>query len=233
MFVTRLDEQAVVEMLPGQHVVVLSDDPVYAIEGRRLGLELRDTLLVLSAGRAEFAFLFRKELEGTVAENVLRYGQGGLNIEGCRISYGTDQPSQEVWNSKGSGGHSSHFDQMRGGLREAYRGGMITVPTGRWPTNLVLIHGPACRLTREVWDCQGGCPVVALDRQSGEIRVPGSYPSADRGVDKFRNKYGGNLPQPDVHVGYGDTGGASRFFPQFASVSEFEAWTVRLTGSQS
>jgi len=36
----------------------------------------------------EPAILARKPLEGTVAENVLKWGAGGLNVDGCRIAYG-------------------------------------------------------------------------------------------------------------------------------------------------
>lgn len=223
---TSLDDAPA--LLPGAHLVLLSRDPLASLESRRRSLEVRDTLLVLGPNGARFAFLFRVPCsEQTVAENVLRYGTGGLWIDGCRITYGKDQPTQEDWNSKGRGGHSSHFDQMRGGLREAYKGGMISVPTGRWPTNLVLIHGPACRLVREVWTCQDGCPVAALDRQSGEVGSASGWPGS-----------GGRFGQNGVYSqaagattqNYGDSGGASRFFPQFAGESELIEWLGRLIG---
>jgi len=275
VILTRLDEQVVTGMLPGQHVIVLSGDPVHALEGRRLGLELRDTILVLSVGQTDFAFLFRREPEGTVAANVLRYGVGGLNIDGCRVGWGRDKPSQDEWNDKGAGGRSNHFGQVSDGLRQAYAGGKFKVPAGRWPTNLVLVHGPECvrvghksvrnvggdssgksafglysgwnkhnnRVTKveryrdedgletvAAWTCQDNCPVLALDQQSGEIRVPGSYLTADRG---FQTMYGGNLPTPDVHIGNGDSGGASHFFPQFAGQADLLGWLGRLIGQTS
>lgn len=48
---------------------------------------------------------------------------------------------------------------------------------GRFPTNVILVHGPECEQTRtdedgmeEVaqWDCQDNCPVKELQDQSGE-----------------------------------------------------------------
>jgi site-specific DNA-methyltransferase (adenine-specific) len=64
----------------------------------------------------------------------------------------------------------------------------------------------------EAWECVQGCPVAALDAQSGE------RPS---GVAVQRNGGGGRIfgskntagAMPDS--GYTDTGTASRFFPQF------------------
>ena len=36
----------------------------------------------------------RKPLEGTVAENVEKYGTGALNIDGCRIAFDGDKPKE-------------------------------------------------------------------------------------------------------------------------------------------
>jgi hypothetical protein len=73
-------------MLPGTHVIVIGQAKD-AIRTRKQGLQLRDTVLILLPGPREvFAFLFRKPLEGTVAENILRYGTGGLWIDGCRVT---------------------------------------------------------------------------------------------------------------------------------------------------
>jgi hypothetical protein len=80
-------------MTPGSHLIVLGQAED-AIQIRKQGLQLRDTVLILLPGPREvFAFLFRKPLEGTVAQNVLKHGVGGLNIDGCRILCAGGSPS--------------------------------------------------------------------------------------------------------------------------------------------
>lgn len=71
--------------------------------------------------------LCRKPLEGTVAQNVLQYGTGAMNIDGCRVP-GEPVPINklEAW---------SGFGQR---VRPEYT---PTVNTeGRWPANLVLSY---------------------------------------------------------------------------------------------
>jgi len=70
----------------------------------------------------------RKPLVGTVAENVLRHGTGGINVDGCRV--GTEQ----VVSLKGLGQNSNmNDDNWKGiGSRPA-----PTVSIGRWPANLI------------------------------------------------------------------------------------------------
>lgn len=93
------------------------------------------------------AFLFRAPLDGTVAENVLKHGHGGLNIDACRIGYGA-KSLDEVRKEAGSPGRHSSKCQMdyEGGWGP--RGDPIDFhPSGRWPTNLVLVHSPHCKQT--------------------------------------------------------------------------------------
>ena len=65
----------------------------------------------------------RKPLQGTVAENVLRYGTGGINVDGCRV--GTEViPAQVRGVSKI-------------GTFEGADGNVMPEHTGRWPANLI------------------------------------------------------------------------------------------------
>ena len=68
----------------------------------------------------------RKPLEGTVAENVLKHGVGGINVDGCRV--GTD--------GGGGNGLGSHFDRL-GNTKPLVRHGEASGPIGRWPANLI------------------------------------------------------------------------------------------------
>jgi site-specific DNA-methyltransferase (adenine-specific) len=139
----------------------------------------------------------RKPLMGTVAENVLTHGTGGLNIDASRIGYASeyDKKHQEDIR-KGSG-------TFFGGNGESKS--EQTSMQGRWPANLILSHAESCQPTgktiksktgagkrtatfgtqdtqsggdgsggwsgyeyeTEVYECVEGCPVKTLDEQSG------------------------------------------------------------------
>lgn len=67
----------------------------------------------------------RKPLEGTVAANVLKYGTGAVNIDGCRVG------DEERWNppAGNSGGNGAYGRDER-----------VFTPTnqpGRWPANVI------------------------------------------------------------------------------------------------
>lgn len=138
--------------------------------------------------------LARKPFKGSVAANVARYGTGALNIDGCRIGYASDADKERAHdNALGPVERYKNTRQIFDGGRA--NGGFQDTHSdlGRWPAN-VLLDEIAAKL---------------LDEQSGELTSgePGcSVARANRGV----NTYGvyGAVPLS----GYGDTGGASRFF---------------------
>jgi site-specific DNA-methyltransferase (adenine-specific) len=70
----------------------------------------------------------RKPLCGTVADNVLTHGTGGINVDGCRVG------TERVVSLKGLGQNSNmNDDNWKGiGSRPA-----PTVSVGRWPANLI------------------------------------------------------------------------------------------------
>lgn len=70
----------------------------------------------------------RKPLEGTVAENVLKWGTGGMNIDGSRI--GTDAIKTQA---KANG---SSFTSI--GEGQGFNGCLESFHVGRWPANLIL-----------------------------------------------------------------------------------------------
>ena len=67
----------------------------------------------------------RKPLAGTVAENVMRHGVGGLNIEGCRVPGEKPQVTQGI-NSNASSFNVAKERRISGDPNE-----------GRWPANLI------------------------------------------------------------------------------------------------
>jgi site-specific DNA-methyltransferase (adenine-specific) len=195
--------------------------------------------------------VFRKPIEGsTVAENVLKYGTGGMNIDATRVKHSSPEDFEK---------HKAMVDHIKekgGSMADSWKNssdlsGASEVKTaGRWPPNVVMTHVPDCKRvgtntvkapvinrftdgmkpfgegaghpyessgggTEEVavWDCIPGCPVKALDEQSGESasgamrrEVPAYEGESSTGFLRGRS---GPSNQ------HGDSGGASRFFPQF------------------
>ena len=71
----------------------------------------------------------RKPLEGTVAQNVLAHGVGGINIDGCRVGNTKDVPATMPRDRSGHG---------RYGAYKVHTGGAGQDPNvGRWPANLI------------------------------------------------------------------------------------------------
>ena len=264
MIVHTLDPEALAGLSPGSHLVLIHEAPYEALRGRQLGLELRDTLLIVEPGRTRYAYLFRTDIDGTLAGMVVRYGTGALNIGGCRIGIGGGGTRCCFWPEHCRGHENS---VLRPTLHGPPPPGWPDIIQGRWPTNLLFVHGPTCRPdgTRRVrasgghyekeqetrglfplksngtvdyadadgkeeipaWACDPGCPVSALDLQSGELTTnPGTYRNTCS-----NDGYNGLSPrQAGTIVSLGDTGSASRFFPQFANDDEMLAWLKILIG---
>jgi DNA modification methylase len=133
--------------------------------------------------------LARKPLGGTVAANVLEHGTGALNVDGCRIN-----PGEAVPGGGGLlGGASSRHE---GWQRQAHLNGAASEPhtAGRWPANVCLDPEAAAMLDEQTGTQKSG---TAVNRN----REPGTMTSW----------MGTRASQVGEDVGYGDSGGASRF----------------------
>jgi site-specific DNA-methyltransferase (adenine-specific) len=130
----------------------------------------------------------RKTLsEKSVAENVLKWGTGGINIDGCRIESGlrtTPIHSDDVKD-----------DTTLFGLHKTIQHERVETTEGRFPANIIL-------------DEEAG---KLLDEQSGDRKSTGSVRKKDTETDPsnidFKHKTGENS-NPYA----GESGGASRFF---------------------
>ena len=147
--------------------------------------------------------------EGTVAANVLKWGTGGLNVDGCRIGTGGERLScsrADPYHAADGSQRTWNPTSTKGIEREQHS-------AGRWPANVILQHLAGCQLNEETvaaWTCAPGCPVAGLDQQSGVLSPQGSPKRVDTRDSSFLGTgFGG-----DVTTFYGDTGGASRFFKQ-------------------
>jgi len=136
-----------------------------------------------------------KPLDGTFAENALKWGVAGLNIDGGRIKSSDWQPEKVLKKYTGSNeGNNSVTNNF--GVKEIKCTNPGSTLQGRFPANLLLDEVSA----------------EMLDEQSGERK---GWTSQKH--NKF-NPYGGNALQKSkterigYYEGYNDTGGASRFF---------------------
>jgi len=144
--------------------------------------------------------LARKKLLGGVAANVLAYGTGAVNVDGCRIEgvkpvvtpIDSDRRNNPILHTRSASGTGE------------------TTTVGRWPANVLLDESAA----------------EMLDEQSGESGP--SFIGKPCTSDGMRSGFAGGLDGPSGARGHDDSGGASRFFyTAKASSSERHEGTER------
>lgn len=149
--------------------------------------------------------ILRKPLEGSVAENTLKHGCGAINIDATRIS-----TSDNLNGGAYAENPTERHDRKENWRYERGGAGDYEQPSGRWPANFILI---------------GDSSVEELDRQSGVSKSTGGRLA---NISNTSSIYGGgkglgqNLSPDSVKgdPGFGDEGGASRFFKQFKKGNE-------------
>jgi len=188
--------------------------------------------------------LARKPLEKglSIAENVLKWGVGAINIDGCRVSTENVNDLQKNWNRK------------KGEQKEdIYNGNWKAIelndyaPQGRFPANLILTHHPECECvgTKKVktgknieekgsggiWQKSSGLPCGnQYGDENGEetiedwnchedcpIKILDQQSGAVGGDSRtskstYDKGIWGNAKPVESKALYNDKGGASRFF---------------------
>lgn len=145
-------------------------------------------------------WLFRKPLgEKNVAANVLKYGTGALNIDGCRVDSGPS-PSVDRRKQKAPGvsiGATGWITPARpDGYNEQHNGEHI----GRWPANLILSD------EEEVTEC---FPETGPSNTRPPTGKP-LFPTSGKPVE-----WNANSVMDTTERGVSDNGGsAARFFKQ-------------------
>lgn len=124
----------------------------------------------------------RKPIDGTVAENVLKWGTGALNIDGCRVE--TDEH-----------GERNHHGVVYEGVADGYKRPNKSSythktdwkmqPKGRWPAN--LIH----------------------DGSQGVLDL---FPNVKAGGSRANTQRGQIFVHGGEHTSFNDSGSAARFF---------------------
>ena len=129
----------------------------------------------------------RKPLTGTVAENVLEHGTGGINIDACRI--GTEEILSFGSRKLGDGIKYGECKPSSEGLQ---------IYQGRFPANLILDEEAGVMLDKQSGVLTSG--VMKSETMRAAQNEPGSV---------CYGTYGGYATGSDT---FGDVGGASRFF---------------------
>jgi DNA modification methylase len=139
----------------------------------------------------------RKPLsEKSIAENVLKHGTGGINIDGSRIKFrdeadykeSTQKNQHEDFGTKPMTNNNTYGDWSMVQPKN-YQ------PEGRFPANIIF-------------DEEAG---QLLDEQSGISKGAIRKPTGKKAGDYSDRTYG-NMGDPDTIRGFNDIGGASRFF---------------------
>ena len=123
-----------------------------------------------------------KPIEGGFAQNALKYGVAGINVDGCRIgaesiaTRHTERPCGDAVVGRGAKGT-----------------GETSYHSGRWPANIIL-------------DEEAG---ALLDEQSGNRKTGVVTP---QNISRTQKSTYGKPNQNCNQASYGGEGGASRFF---------------------
>lgn len=179
--------------------------------------------------------------EKTIAENVLKWGTGAVNIDACRVRTG-----EKLTRKLGKTTESAS------GWQSAKRSEVAGKDGGRWPSNVLLSHAPGCVMSGlrsvkntsgslngdepseptqgvygdmkrkdwtphgdedgnelvEAWECAPGCPIWAINEQSGTSK-------SRKGKPRKSARPGEGYGMTHTGAEYNDQGGAARFYPTF------------------
>lgn len=129
--------------------------------------------------------LARKPLEKglSIAENVLKYGTGGINIDGCRVAHNEEQKFANRkergagWNMENCG-----FDSENNNTASANE-------KGRFPANVIFTHHPDCECV--------GTKKVKPSNESGKASEKGGGFSKGMFGDGTSDNIGGGFTDAD------------------------------------
>ncbi|MEM0174005.1 MAG: DNA methyltransferase [Sulfolobaceae archaeon] len=131
----------------------------------------------------------RKPLDGTVAQNVLKYGVGGINIDGCRVELAN---GEETW----SHGDLGKFENVANGYQRKNKSMFVNKgeasgnTLGRFPAN--VIHDGSEEVVKLFPNTEAGGSITKTYKDNSPLY--GDY----------------NVKAP--FESYGDSGSVARFF---------------------
>ena len=140
----------------------------------------------------------RKPIEGTVAKNIMKYGTGGMNIEGSRVPLDMALDQGQLRTMKRSKREDDTSGQTWGFSKTEGDEPQVVSEKGRWPAN--FIHDGS----EEVMDEFAKYGVLKSGYNCTRTKE-GYFGAGD-------TRHGGLGEEGDVQVTYGDSGSAARFF---------------------
>ena len=144
----------------------------------------------------EPVIMARKPVEGTIVDNVLKYGTGGINIDECRIPFESEADRKSTGMDRI---HTSKVGALAGKVENDHERTtfMPRQTNGRFPAN--VLH-------------DGSDEVVELFPNTGTSAGGGRHTKGvgDNQQGNAFGSYSGGQPQDSI--GYGDSGSAARFF---------------------
>ncbi len=233
-------EETVKFMAPDSKVydiTVPATDLAKQWEGHRYGLQALKPA-------SEPIIVFQKPYEGRPIDCITETGAGALNIDGGRIGIDHNEPnirnnesrggkSRGIWQQADIGRnatlqtgrwpanvlftHSPDCEAI--GYRDSDSYQINRFTDGAKPFGDAVgekfeseeVEGGRV----PVWECVEGCPVLALDKQSGKLTSGTGAVKKATSAGHQGNVYGSDSrPEGTPNIEYGDSGGASRFFHQ-------------------
>jgi DNA modification methylase len=162
---------------------------------------------------AEYWILARKPIaEKTLTANIVKHGAGGINIEESRTDRGGWPYNVILSHDEGC---------VLKGKRKVKSGTAVEPPEGQVMNR--SIYGATKTLGREctyadengmeeidAYDCTETCPIGMLDKQSGTLKS--GKPGTRKKPHETTSMSGRLGLTGEIETGYGDSGGASRFY---------------------
>jgi DNA modification methylase len=121
--------------------------------------------------------LARKPLENglSIAENVLKWGTGGINIDGCRVG------TYDEISNHSRGAYSAISKGKYGDSKEQETHQTEGQKLGRFPANLILTHHPEC-------ECEGLKKVKGqIDKPTNRTKFDGTWNEGNTGLRNNTN----------------------------------------------
>jgi hypothetical protein len=128
----------------------------------------------------EFWWVARKELDGTLGENLIKHGTGCLNIDATRVATNPEDFAQLAAGVEA-------IRERGGSMQNSWKnssdlsGANPANPLGRWPSNLLLSHDSRCVRV-------GVREVKSSDRVGHDGRKVGSVGSVGRFTDHMHSE---------------------------------------------
>ena len=170
--------------IDGVDIAIYQDDDGIFIKPERfnVGTALKPATEIFTLARKPLS-------EKTIAENVLKWGTGGINIDGCRIPTTEIKENNSEYSDKGYWGNADPQGEKR------WSGNGTNNPQGRFPPNVILDG------SKEVRDC-----FPETKSTGGKANQKPS--KANTQIYGFKNYK--NMHTSGEH--FNDSGSAARFF---------------------